>query len=214
MCIETVDLPSAQTPRGALLNSLKWRKTNLKVRFMNGDPSLQSAVKEHANEWSRHCGIKFDFGDHHPADIRISFTCGGHWSRVGIATSDLADNQPTMNLELRRSSGGTDIRRVAIHEFGHALGLIHEHQSPEARIQWDEPKVLDFYARTQGWDERKTRRNVIARQSGNFTTTDFDPESIMLYPIPNALTTDNFESGWKTRLSAKDIELIGRAYPR
>jgi hypothetical protein len=40
--------------------------------------------------------------------------------------------------------------RVVLHEFGHALGAIHEHQHPAAGIPWDKPKVYEYYAR-QHW---------------------------------------------------------------
>jgi hypothetical protein len=32
-----------------------------------------------------------------------------------------------------------------IHEFGHALGLIHEHQNPSGGIQWNKPVVCRYY---------------------------------------------------------------------
>jgi hypothetical protein len=36
-----------------------------------------------------------------------------------------------------------DLRSVILHEFGHALGAVHEHESPYARIQWDREKVYE-----------------------------------------------------------------------
>lgn len=40
----------------------------------------------------------------------------------------------TMNL------GWVDERTI-LHETGHALGLVHEHQHPEGKIDWDMQKV-------------------------------------------------------------------------
>ena len=37
-----------------------------------------------------------------------------------------------------------EYRRVVLHEFGHALGLAHEHQSPGVAIPWNEQKVYDL----------------------------------------------------------------------
>ena len=32
--------------------------------------------------------------------------------------------------------------RVVLHEFGHALGCIHEHQAPAGGILWDQQRVM------------------------------------------------------------------------
>ena len=42
---------------------------------------------------------------------------------------------------LTPDSDDDELRRVVLHEFGHALGLIHEHQNPEGGIEWNEPAV-------------------------------------------------------------------------
>ena len=33
------------------------------------------------------------------------------------------------------------IRQVILHEFGHALGAVHEHESPYSTIPWNKDKV-------------------------------------------------------------------------
>jgi hypothetical protein len=214
-CASQLDFAGPERARAGLVRSLRWQKTNLTVRFMNGDPRVQAQVKRYAQQWSDLCGITFDFGDHHPADIRLSFTCTGHWSAIGSSGRNLSDNRPTMNLKLTASTPESEIRRVTLHEFGHALGLIHEHQSPAGGIQWNEPAVIAYYQRTQGWDEAKTRVNVINRASATeVNATAFDPRSIMLYPIPRELTLDGFHSDWNTQLSEQDQAFIGAIYPK
>jgi hypothetical protein len=51
-----------------------------------------------------------------------------------------------------------------------------------------------------------------AREQTQFS--EFDKDSIMLYPIPAEFVTDPaFEVGWNRALSAVDIEYIARLYP-
>ena len=63
-----------------------------------------------------------------------SIPSDGAWSYVGTDCRDIPLNEPTMNLGFL--DGGT-----AAHEFGHAIGLAHEHQNPAGGIQWNEEVV-------------------------------------------------------------------------
>ena len=69
-------------------------------RFLDGDPSLQNRVAEVAKEWSEHANIKFDFGNHANAQIRIAFVQGaGSWSAVGtdaLVGEDLEQERVTL----------------------------------------------------------------------------------------------------------------------
>jgi len=44
------------------------------------------------------------------------------------------------------NTSDSEFSRTVIHEFGHALGMIHEHQHPLAAIPWDKDKVYTYYA--------------------------------------------------------------------
>jgi hypothetical protein len=55
---------------------------------------------------------------------------------------------------LTSATDEAEYRRVVLHEFGHARGLTHEHQSPAMNIPWNRPTVLDDYRRTYGWSQQ------------------------------------------------------------
>ena len=119
----------------------------LRVRFLDGDPAIQTKLQPFAHIWSQHCSIKFVFGDDPDAEIRISFKDRGSWSYVGTDCLGVPKNQATMNFGwLRRDTSDEEYSRVVTHEFGHALGCIHEHQNPATNIPWDKPKVYAYYA--------------------------------------------------------------------
>jgi hypothetical protein len=202
----------------AILTGKKWATgRTLKVRFLDGLPSVQTKVENLAHQWSTVANIGFDFGNHTDADIRISFTPGGSWSYLGTDALVIPPAEPTMNYGwLTPSSSDDEVSRVALHEFGHALSAIHEHQSPAADIPWDRDAVYAYYmAPPNSWTREQVDRNIFERYSHTLTNaSEFDPESIMLYAIPNELTIGDYEVGWNRILSATDKSFIGSVYPR
>lgn len=188
----------------------------LTVSFLDGLPVVQATVEEFAHKWSEIANIHFDFGDHAEADIRISFELPGSWSYLGKDAIRRPYEEATMNYGwLTSYSSDDEYRRVVTHEFGHALGAIHEHQHPEVAIPWDKPKVYAYYALPPNlWDEQTVEVNIFEAYdltSSNFS--DYDPESIMHYPIPQGLTLGDFSVDWNNSLSPQDIAFIGTQYP-
>jgi serralysin len=217
-CIDRKLAPHRETTeRLALLKSARWDVgSTLHVAFMGGDARIQEKVERVAQEWTLNANLKLRFGDSPKAQIRIAFQPGGSWSYVGTECLCIPKDQPTMNLGwLMPDTEDDEYSRVVLHEFGHALGCIHEHLSPAAGIQWNEKAVLDFYAGPPNhWDEETTRRNVFETYSQTLTvSSEFDPESIMIYPIPKEFTKNGFEVEWKRRLSERDKAFIRELYP-
>lgn len=190
--------------------------STVKVQFMGGSNFVRQKVMQYAQEWTRYANINFQFLAYGTGDIRISFTQNGSsWSMLGRQAQNAPSNRPTMNFGwFNERTPEYEFRRTVLHEFGHALGLLHEHQNPAGGIPWNEAAVYDFYRRTQGWDQQTTYTNVMARQSADETQySAYDAESIMHYPVPPQLTYGDYEVGLNTTLSATDIAFISKAYP-
>eukprot|EP01033_Poteriospumella_lacustris_P005229 gene5229-3736_t len=97
-----------------------------------------------------------------------------------------------------------EFERVIVHEFGHALGCIHEHESPASGILWDKPKCYDYFA-ASGWSKEKVDRNVFEKYSANSCKFSFfDDRSIMMYAFPASLTTNGYSSPWNSTMSTCD----------
>ena len=184
----------------------------LKIRFIGGTPQQQALVKEQAGWWSEVANLQFQFNQSFNAEIRISFDeSDGAWSYLGTDCSHIPVNQPTMNLGFL--DGGT-----AAHEFGHAIGLAHEHQNPAGGIQWNEPLVISEAAKSPNfWDEATTRHNILMKyQASQIKGTAFDPDSIMLYFFPASWTLNGIGTNANEVLSAMDKAFISGAkmYPK
>ena len=212
-----IDSGEPHTKSGVFNTVRRWPNGMiLRVHFVDGDPAVHKRVEPIAHEWSQYANIKFQFGAGPDAEIRVAFNPNlGSWSYMGTDCSlaQLA-GKPTMNLGwLKPETAETEYRRVVLHEFGHALGLLHEHLSPVADIPWDEEKVIAYYRRTNGWNETYIRSNVLAiPPSDKFT--DFDTLSIMLYPVPRELTKGGYEIPWQnSELSETDKKFIAEIYP-
>lgn len=210
------EMPVEMRSRAAVEKHKLWRTgTTLHVRFIGGEAWMRATAVAAAAEWMRCANIKFVFDDHPSAQIKISFDQQqGHWSMVGRDAIQIAQMLPTMNLAFVAGHDHSEYHRVALHEFGHALGLIHEHQNPVESIAWNVEAVFAHYGQTQGWDRAMTQRNILDRYSVDaIQGTAVDRLSIMMYPIPAELTLNGFTTGWNVGLSRNDIAFIGRIYP-
>jgi hypothetical protein len=159
--------------------------------------------------------LVFDFLDSDDADIRIALMPGkGSWSYIGTDCQNHTDG-PTMNFGwLTVESSDDEIRRVVLHEFGHAIGLIHEHQNPKHPIQWNKDAVIhDLSGPPNNWSPETIQTNMFDRYDpGVVIATDVDKDSIMMYPIPKSWTRDGFSAGMNGELTDRDKELVRAVY--
>ncbi len=186
--------------------------STLRVRFMEGTDQQKAIAKSQAGWWQEFANLHFDFNDATDAEIRITFDPNdGAWSFVGTDCLSIPSNQATMNLGFQ--DGGT-----SAHEFGHAIGLGHEHQNPEGGIQWNESVVIrDLAGSPNFWSPEQTRHNVIQKYSQDQVNgTAFDPDSIMLYAFPGTWAQSGVGTHANEILSALDQAFIAGslAYPK
>jgi Astacin (Peptidase family M12A) len=209
-------LGTTQQPLAAYPQLMWDTGQTVRVKMMGGTAFVRSKVRRFAEEWTKHANLRFEFVDpSQPAEIRIAFAKGGSWSKLGRDALSVRSDLPTMNFGwFDDSTSDEEFRDTILHEFGHALGLVHEHQSPASGIQWDREKTYAYFMDTLGWTRGMVDEHVFRRYSvGSTNYSAFDPDSIMVYPIPPELTLDGRGTERNTQLSETDTAYIRRWYP-
>lgn len=215
-------MPQAATgrTRAAILNEFRWDPgTTIRVTFLDGDPGLRKRVQDVSKEWTgpAMANVELSFVEDADADVRIAFVPGdGSWSYLGTMAQQIPLGRQTMNYGwLTPDSDDDEVRRVVLHEFGHALGLIHEHQNPDHPIAWNRDAVIAaLSAPPNSWDLETIENNIFkAYDPAEVRATPVDKLSIMMYPIPATWTLDGFSAGLNGELSQTDISFIREAYP-
>ena len=185
--------------------------STIRIRFMGGTSDQQQTVRDIAPQWTQHANLVFEFTDDPRAEIRVTFNPDdGAWSYVGTDNTQIPLHAATLNL-------GWQDQGVILHEFGHMIGLSHEHQNPEGGIEWNEAAVIaDLSGPPNFWDEPTIRRNVLDKyRADQLHGTNFDPHSVMLYAFPDSWTTNMGATTSNDDLSAQDRAFIASAvmYP-
>ena len=196
--------------RLVFLTSKMWSPGDrLTVSFIGGTSLQRTHVADACRRIMEVANIDFVFVES-GGILRIAFNPSlGAWSYVGQDALTVSKSQPTMNL-------GFDQAGTYTHELVHALGAIHEHQSPFGNpIKWNKPQVYhDLGGPPNNWDVATIDHNMFQRYSQTVTNgTEFDPKSIMLYSFPASWTIDGFHVKPNVVLSELDIKWLRERYP-
>jgi hypothetical protein len=187
-----------------------------------GNNIQKQKVRDSIVEWTWYANIKFqEAGKGETAPIKIYFDPNdGSWSVVGNDAWKEDADSATMNLgwvDGHSSRLTREERAVILHEFGHALGLLHEHQSPAhgGRTVKDPQAAIDFYMKDQGWSEEMVMDQVIRPYNLNDVSnfSQVDPTSIMHYYQP-AIVTGGDPIEYNYVLSDLDKAYMTINYPR
>jgi len=209
----------------------------IRVCFFGGSPETRATIARYANGWTKQqVRFTFDFGDpqsprscdvndKEPSHIRVGFADHGYWSAVGQDAMILAGQaEVSLNLEDfdKKNIDHPYYEGVVLHEFGHALGLEHEHQNPlsncEDEFDWE--KIYEELAGPpNNWDKGIVDFNMRKLNAGNdLTPSTFDVNSIMLYSFKVEFYKKGKDSpcytDYNDHLSEGDIQTIETMYPQ
>ncbi|HNL82833.1 MAG TPA: M12 family metallopeptidase, partial [Chitinophagaceae bacterium] len=175
-------------------------------------------IKKYAKDWEKYANIKFEFVEVGNTHIRVVLTGndgGGNYSKLGTMALMVPQDEHTMHLDTTSFKTPEYTYTCIVHEFGHAIGLMHEHMNPTSGIKWDKNRIYASYKLNQGWDKAMVDAQLFKKYSINYTNgTKYDPKSIMHYPISRWETTDGFHVEWNNSISEGDKQLISALYPK
>lgn len=193
-------------------------------KYPQSAEKLKKLVLKTANEWSMHCSISFArVRSLHDADITVSFVKSraasssvGTWGRT--LSRKLArgkGKKPSMHLgpviKAYEHNDEQKLVRTVRHEFGHALGLKHEHLHPR-RPAYDKQMVYRHY---RPWSNKKIDKQVLNKISCSNHHSQYDRHSVMHYPVPaELLVNKSLAVPWNIKLSKGDKKFIGTMYPK
>ncbi|KAF8068874.1 hypothetical protein FPV67DRAFT_1761161 [Lyophyllum atratum] len=198
--------------------------------FFDGTELQRTAVEKVAIEWTYYANLTLQRQDakDNTAMVRIAFQKNaGSWSSIGKHALDIAPGAITMNLGWIDDSPNisTEDRGTILHEWGHALGLLHEHQSLArgGTLTLNETEVYKHYRNGKmKWSNALIKSQILDLHNkaalSNYSKLDIN--SIMmhvacyLYFMPSRLNNQKIAIGVRTALSDLDKAYMVINYPR
>jgi hypothetical protein len=157
------------------------------------------------------------------SECRIMFVeARGAWSTLGTQSLDTSKNEPTMNLGWIDNDTdydnevykGTGI--VVLHEFGHLLGMIHEHSRSDVAFQWNKEVVYkQLGGKPNNWSKEDCDTQIFqAYQKSEFNGSEYDKDSMMHYFFPSSYFLADPGLKKITEMSETDKFWLSKKYPK
>ena len=178
-------------------------------------------IKETAKQWSLYANINFQFyfNTEESNLHELSYTFQANPGRCEEPYPAYAEVFGFISDFRRYGDGCLSFhnQRTIIHEFGHVLGLEHEHQHPYRSDITNDFYIDENYLNCGPLDEYSCQFNIRTPKevTSTYSGTSFDPRSIMFYPDQYSAVRGVERLPWSPNdeLSNLDIIQIVKMYP-
>ncbi len=166
-----------------------WNQDSITFYFEDGTKTQQHEVKKFAKLWQRYTGIEFLYTKTKPSMFsfkkyyKITFKGNSNQSAKGAVNGTIQLGNLSDNIIFRKTT--------ILHEFGHMLGLGHEHQRTDRPPALDNLKLIQACVKNQRQSKDWCKENFFnIIETEVFIESDYDASSIMHYDLKN-ITGDN-----------------------
>ncbi|RQO57734.1 hypothetical protein DBR46_09885 [Pseudomonas sp. KBW05] len=209
-------LALSRKKRGVAFPADLWpQHSTLKISLTGMTPEQEQFTKNNVNKWAPHVNLKFEFTQSPDADIRIAADNNsyGSSSTVGVNAKKVPAPKPTMFIGFANGLGAKTSQTVA-HEFGHALGLKHEHQHPYRTLEFNAENVYEDHDRYNQPRQQADEQILKKFDPRQVYFSQYDPSSIMHYGMPGTYFTNNTPTPENYELSETDKQFVSDLYPK
>ncbi len=178
-----------KTPAFVVYENTKiWNQDSIMFYFTDGTQQQQNDVKKFAKIWQKYTGIQFKYSNKKP-----SFFSFKKFYKITFKGSSNESTKGDVNGLIQFGNLAEDpiYRKTTIlHEFGHMLGLAHEHQRADRPTFLDNPKLIDDCITNQKQSRHWCQENLGTKiHKKTFIQSAYDPNSIMHYDLKSITGT-------------------------
>jgi hypothetical protein len=192
-------------------------ESELTIGFFKGSAKIKRWIEEAVMQWVEYANLKFVFTDVSKATIRVGFDQEGSWAYLGKQALDVPAAEPTCNFGwFNDTTQRSEVFGTVLHEFGHVLGLQHEHGNPASTLKWNKAAVYEALTGPPNfWDRATVDQEVFSIWPPKYFPVQkvFDRESIMMFQMPTEYFLQGDKMPENKVLSDLDKQFVAALYP-